>query len=264
MIVTLPVSHLIDADILQGLSGVQALEYKEVGPLLTRQLPALFHSHLGIVQDAFLNWFDEAAPALKRMGLQLFSFDCGPAAQEVRVEDHAYIANGDVLTRDSLISLTAERIAHIRDRLGCRLAVENLNYYPTDAYKHVCEPDFIAEIVRSNDVGFVLDLAHAVVSAENLGIALDAYLAALPLERVVEIHLSAPGVCDGTQDGLWRDLHGSPTQREYAILTSVLSHTPENPFVVIEHYASLENVVRDYATLVRFINERDASHAGTR
>ncbi len=264
MIVTLPVSHLINADILQGLSGVQALEYKKVGPLLTRRLPALFHSNLGIVQDAFMDWFDEVVPALRDMGLQLFSFDCGPAAREVRIEDHTYIANSDVLTRDSLMSLTAERITHIRDRLGCRLAMENLNYYPTDAYKHVCEPDFIAEIVRSNDVGFVLDLAHAVVSAHNFGITPNAYLSALPLERVVEIHLSAPGMRDGTRDGLWRDLHGSPTHREYAMLASVLSRTPENPFIVIEHYASLDDVVRDYATLVQFINERDASHDGNR
>ncbi len=252
MIITLPVSHLIDAENYRQVPGVKALEYKEVGPALTRELPSLLHSNLGIVQDAFIEWFDGIAHTLAKEHFRVFSFDCGPAAREVELEDYSYVAGSEVLSRGALKELMAHRLNHVRDRFSGRLAVENLNYYPTDAYRHVCEAGFINEVVRENEIGLVLDLAHAIVTAFNMGCEVLDYLLALPLDCVCGIHLSAPGV----QDGSWRDLHGPPTQREYALLDRLLPLLPNDIFVAVEDYASLGCVVEDYAKLTRFLQER--------
>ncbi len=82
------------------------------------------------------------------------------------------------------------------------------------------------------------------------------YLQALPLERVCEVHLSAPGL----RDGVWRDLHGSPTEREYALLDGILPRVSPDVFVAVENFASWEDVVRDYGVLVEFLQERGICH----
>ena len=56
MIVTLPVSHLIRHDTPSCVPGTQALEYRDTRQPFPLDLPCLFHSGLGIVQDEFMDW----------------------------------------------------------------------------------------------------------------------------------------------------------------------------------------------------------------
>ena len=134
--------------------------------------------------------------------------------------------------------------------------MENLNYFPTDAYAHVCRPEFITRVVLESDVSLVLDLAHAIVSTKNLGMDVLSYLCALPLERVCEVHLSAPRELNY----VWRDMHESPTEREYALLGAILPRLPRHAYVAVENFASWEGVVADYLVLVDFLQKKDALH----
>ena len=254
MIVTLPVSHLISAENVSRVPGIRALEFKDVHHTFATSLPSLFHINLGIVQDAFMSWLRSSLPILRSLDMRLLSFDCGPANRRPTVEGYRYVSNGDVLSRDAALGLIRERVGVVRDCLEAPLGVENLNYFPTDAYAHVCEPDFIARVVSDNRVGVVLDLAHAIVTAENTKTDVVSYLRALPLERVCEVHLSAPGL----RDGVWRDLHESPTDREYALLDVILPYVPRDVYVAIENFASLDAVVADYSVLVEFLRGREA------
>lgn len=256
MIITLPVSHLINADTVSLVPGVQALEFKDVHNTFATSLPSLFHSNFGIVQDDFVEWFRSSLPILRNLDVRLFSLDCGPASRRTSVEEYYFVSESEALSRDAVLELMRERLSGVRDALTVPLGVENLNYVPTDAYSHVCEPGFIGQVVADNDVGLVLDLAHAVVTAENIKRDVLSYLRALPLERVCEVHLSAPGM----QDGVWRDLHRSPADREYALLEAILPFLPRDVYVAVENFASLDAVVADYSVLVEFLRERVGLH----
>jgi len=256
MIPALPVSHLISRETVARVPGVGALEYRDIHRPIYGDLPALLHSGLGIVQDEFMGWFEASVASINAMSCRLFSFDCGPAVLSPRLDGHQYVCDGPPMSRADLTRLIAERVTHIRERVDAPLAVENLNYFPTDAYRHVCDSAFIDEIVHENDVGLVLDIAHAIITANNTGQDINEYVRALPLDRVQAVHLSAPGM----RDGQWRDLHAAPTFREYAILSDLLSSLPSDAYAVIEHYSSLDTIVACYAELARFLDERTLRH----
>ena len=253
MIVTWPVFHLIDADNFHLLPGVEAWEYRDLeAATLPGGLPALFHSTLGIVQDEFMEWFDRQADTLTRRRFRMLSFDCGPAVRQPVVEDYYYVGQGEAPSRGALQDLIRDRVAVLRRRFAGTLAVENLNYFPTAAYRHVCEADFISDVVRQNELGLILDVAHAIVTAHNLGVEVLDYLLALPLDRVCGVHLSAAGRVGRT----WRDLHGSPTAGEYALLDRLGPYLPGDVYVVVEQYASWDAMVKDYRALIRYCRQR--------
>lgn len=51
-------------------------------------------------------------------------------------------------------------------------------------------PDFVREVIEAADVGFLLDVSHARLSARKLGMGECEYLMKLPLERTKEIHIT--------------------------------------------------------------------------
>ena len=62
------------------------------------------------------------------------------------------------------------------------------------SYEYVCEPAFIRNILNETGCGMLLDFGHVVVSAKNLGYKnVEDYVKELPLEKVVEIHMSGAG-----------------------------------------------------------------------
>lgn len=252
MIVVLPVSHLVDADCARHVPGVQVVEFKDARHTFATPCRSLFHTHHGIVQDEFLHWLSSSKQRLTELDVRLLSFDCGPACRRTRVEEYYYMPQSSVLPRAAVLDLIRERLETVRRSVPVNVGVENLNYFPTDAYAHVCEANFITQVVSDNNVGLVLDLAHAIVTARNTGIDELTYVRALPLEHVCEVHLSAPR----KQDGIWRDAHASPTKREYALLDAILPYVPRGTYVAVEHFSSWKGVVDDYRVLVEFLEER--------
>ena len=81
MILTLPVSHLIDAHNYHEIPGVKALEYKKEQPVFDYSGPQLFHSGKGVTDHDFIDYFDALLPYLKSHKFSHFSFDVGPAAE---------------------------------------------------------------------------------------------------------------------------------------------------------------------------------------
>ena len=57
-------------------------------------------------------------------------------------------------------------LSQIKSMFGSKvdIAVENTNFYPTDAYKNVTEAKFISEIVYENNIKFLFDIAHAKIT----------------------------------------------------------------------------------------------------
>ena len=244
MILTLPVSHLINSENYQNVPGVRALEFKKQQPVFYYDGPLFFHSGKGLIEEDFISYFDNLLPYLNGNKFKHFSFDLGPATSRVTIEDYYYVSEDNVLTAEEILTISKERLDYVKKRFNGTVALENLNYFPTSAYSHVCEPDFFSEVIRENDVYWILDIAHAMISAHNLGIDWQEYFLRMPIDRVKEIHLSAHGKINGK----WRDLHLRPNELTYEILQFVQKNLKNRPYIIVEFY-------KDFAELVEIYQE---------
>jgi len=84
----------------------------------------------------------------------------------------------------------SRRVQDVQERLGRRILLENPSSYLRVAGADMTEWEFLAELARRADCGILLDVNNVFVSAHNHGFDARAYLAAIPGERVGQIHLA--------------------------------------------------------------------------
>jgi len=107
---------------------------------------------------------------------------------------------------EEAVAHVAERIGRVQDFLGRRIAVENVSSYARFAESELAEWEFVAAVAARADCWILLDVNNVYVSAANLGFAAEAYVDALPRERVVQLH-----VAGHDRDGArLLDTHGAP------------------------------------------------------
>ncbi|WP_314405168.1 DUF692 domain-containing protein [Stenotrophomonas rhizophila] len=106
---------------------------------------------------------------------------------------------------DEAVHHTAARIARVQDVLGRRIAVENVSYYlaPEPAMDELA---FTKAVLAEADCDLLLDVNNVYVNACNHGYDADAFIAGLPAERIVCLHVA--GHLDEAED-LKIDTHGS-------------------------------------------------------
>ena len=106
---------------------------------------------------------------------------------------------------DEAVHHTAARIARVQDVLGRRIAVENVSYYlaPEPAMDELA---FTNAVLAEADCDLLLDVNNVYVNACNHGYDADAFIAGLPAERIVCLHVA--GHLDEAED-LKIDTHGS-------------------------------------------------------
>ena len=90
-----------------------------------------------------------------------------------------------------------DRLEEVQDRLGVVFAVENVSSYLTWRDSVMPEWDFLAEVVERADCAILLDVNNVFVSSVNHGFDPWDYLDAVPMDRVVQIHLAGHSVYEG-------------------------------------------------------------------
>lgn len=103
------------------------------------------------------------------------------------------------------VAHVAQRIDQVQQRLGRRIAVENISYYAAP-WQQMPEIDFIHAVLDAADCDLLLDVNNVFVNAINHGYVAGDFLAALPSRRVVGYHVA--GHFDEADD-LKIDTHGS-------------------------------------------------------
>ncbi|HEU4733538.1 MAG TPA: DUF692 domain-containing protein [Kofleriaceae bacterium] len=91
---------------------------------------------------------------------------------------------------EEALALVAAKVGRVQDRLGRRILLENPSSYVTFAASQLSEAEFLAEVARRADCGILLDVNNVYVSSTNHGWDPGAYLAAIPPDRVGQIHLA--------------------------------------------------------------------------
>ncbi|MDR1312409.1 MAG: DUF692 family protein [Deltaproteobacteria bacterium] len=258
----LPVSHLFDrsdSDVAELLAAAEVLEVKNPAPpAWLPPLPKVFHWGYGIAEDEFRDRFPPVGEYLASAGPSLFSCDLGPSARR----HEGILPTSPVMGRKALYERARANMELLRSRYGGPVAFENYNFYPTGLYSKVCDPDFMAEFLDRFGAGLVLDLAHAAISALNMGFETERYLERLPLERTVEIHVSRPYLPE-EPGRLGVDTHECPGDREWGWLSFVMervSAAGARPLVLIEYYKDL-SVLK--AAMLRLAQELRGKAAAT-
>lgn len=124
------------------------------------------------------------------------------------------------------------RVRALRECLNIPLLLENTPSLPGMKNDPENDPETIAAVLQATGCSFLLDLSCAQAAARNWGYENPRhYLAALPLDRVVEIHLSAPSP---RIDGQLANTHESLREEDYLLLDWLLART--TPQVVTLEY----------------------------
>jgi uncharacterized protein len=84
----------------------------------------------------------------------------------------------------------ARRVREVQDFLEAPLALENPSTYLELRASTMSEPDFLAALAEEADCALLLDVNNVYVSAYNHGFDAGAYLAKIPMDRVVQLHVA--------------------------------------------------------------------------
>jgi uncharacterized protein (UPF0276 family) len=95
---------------------------------------------------------------------------------------------------EEALAHVAERIVQVQEFLGRQILVENVSSYLQYQDSTIPEAEFLAEVSRRSGCGILLDVNNVYVSATNHGFDALAYLDAVPVEPVREIHLAGYSV----------------------------------------------------------------------
>jgi uncharacterized protein len=127
----------------------------------------------------------------------------------------------------------AQRIQQVQTRIGLPFLLENISYYADFSQDEgITEAVFLREIVERADCGLLLDVNNVYVNSQNHGYDPMAFMKALPLERVAEIHIAGHLV---EADGLIIDTHGEAIcQDVFSLLSHIYPKCPNIKAVLLE------------------------------
>ncbi|HXH82857.1 MAG TPA: DUF692 domain-containing protein [Candidatus Tectomicrobia bacterium] len=91
---------------------------------------------------------------------------------------------------EEALAHVVRRVEAVQDRLGRQILLENVSSYLTYTHSTLTEWEFLAAVAERADCGLLLDVNNVYVSAANHGFDPRAYLAALPADRIGQIHLA--------------------------------------------------------------------------
>jgi uncharacterized protein (UPF0276 family) len=201
---------------------------------------------MAAIDAIYPDWPERLRWAIQLTRTPWFSMHLGFASEQVRFDGHMHPAS-EPLDRQELLARVVEVTNEARLHCPLQVLLENLDYCPEGAYEHVCEPAFIAEAVEMTGAGLLFDIAHWRVSGSWLGFDPLAALDELPLERIVEIHVSSPRpLNDGS--GRLDDSHEMLAAADYQLLAAVLEHSIPRA-VTIEYSRDLERLHSQLADL---------------
>lgn len=138
-------------------------------------------------------------------------------------------------------------LVKLGDRVEIPIILENLPSLPQEKYAYAAAPSAIMEIVKETNSGFLLDIAHARVAASHCEVSIKNYLENLPLEQIVQIHVSGAR----NKDGYLQDAHESLQDEDYTILNWVLEKS--KPKAVTLEYFRDQSALREQLWKLREI-----------
>lgn len=174
--------------------------------------------------------------------LRLITFHCAANCDKpINNESGMFEVGGTRYSEGGMRENTRKNVSKIKEIFGhdVKIGIENNNYYPTKAYEHVTEPEFIANIIYDNDIEFLFDIAHAKITCHNKGMDFADYKKRLPLDRVIQLHVSHYGV---GKNNIAYDTHEIPNQEELDEVENLIKNF-DIRYLTIEFYQDKNTLI---------------------
>jgi uncharacterized protein len=156
-----------------------------------------------------------------------------------------------------VVELVAERARQVQDYLEVPFALENTSSYMAYTSSQMNEWEFVSEVAERADIGLMLDVNNVFVSAYNHGFDPQAFIAGVPHERIVQIHLAGHTnlgkvIIDThrghVSDGVW-DLYRATLARTGPVSTLIEWDDAIPEWSVLATEAEKARAIRDEVTL---------------
>jgi uncharacterized protein (UPF0276 family) len=134
---------------------------------------------------------------------------------------------------DETLRLVCEHVDQVQTVLGRRMLLENPATYVRFAQSTIPETEFLAEVARRTGCGLLLDVNNVFVSCINHGSDPRAWLAAVPLHLVGEVHLGGHDSEELPSGPLLIDSHGKAVADPvWALFAEVIARAGPLPTLV--------------------------------
>ncbi len=90
---------------------------------------------------------------------------------------------------EAAVAHVVARVQQVQDLLGRRIALENVSYYAAPGAE-MSELDFLLAVLEKADCDLLLDVNNIYVNSINHGYDANAFLDALPAQRVAYVHIA--------------------------------------------------------------------------
>ncbi|MBP9113995.1 MAG: DUF692 domain-containing protein [Polyangiaceae bacterium] len=129
---------------------------------------------------------------------------------------------------EETIEHVASRIREVSLRMQRPFVLENVSSYMSFQSSEMSEWEFVSRIADQADCGLLVDCNNIYVSSKNHGLDANAYIDALPIDRIVQVHLAGHSF----EDGFLLDTHSTPICEEVLalyerLLRRVRAHAPD-------------------------------------
>ena len=132
----------------------------------------------------------------------------------------------------------ASRVLELERKYALPIILENPPIYFSLPETNLSQDEFINLIFENCNAGFLLDLTHLYIVAKNFSLKFESILKKLPLEKVVEIHMSGVRY----HNGVWWDNHSSAIPDEIMVCFADLVRSCNITAVTLEY-----NWISDYS-----------------
>jgi uncharacterized protein len=152
---------------------------------------------------------------------------------------------------EETVGRVAANLASLQPRFSVPLILENSpQYYPIPG-STMNMVDFVCEVASRCKVDLLLDLSHHMITSMNTGVDAFAELDRLPLERVVEVHLSGLN----RQSGVVWDDHAMPAPAEmFDLLKRVMERAQPRALTMEYNWSALpQRILLSHCARVRGI-----------
>lgn len=130
----------------------------------------------------------------------------------------------DPAARERLVEAAVRDIEAVVRRFGAdKVIVENDYYNPWEYFCLTCHPEYVRQVIEAAGCGMLLDIAHARLAARAWKLDPRDYIAALPVDRICEIHLAGIQYVDESWQTILRTY--APQMLEY-YAGSWMDHLP--------------------------------------
>jgi uncharacterized protein (UPF0276 family) len=167
---------------------------------------------------------------LARLAALIARFQPAAFSEHLAWSSHGGVFFNDLLPLpydDATLGRVCAHVQQAQEHLRCRLLLENPSTYAEFETSSLGEAQFLSEVVARTGCGLLLDVNNVYVSCCNRGADPQAFIAALPLRAVGEIHLAGfARDTDAAGAALLIDDHGSAVDAAvWALYQHVLART---------------------------------------